>query len=816
MKGLRAALKKDIRLFVSGSGLMALLLPVLLFLALRASGGELLQPPYIEAFAIAVRDEDNTPMSRSLIQQIEEIEIFSEVVRPGQEKSDEECFSQGCAAVITIPEDFFYTMYSMENSRVDIVLNGEMPLESALFQSVITSVMNIIAADQTSAKAVYGFCYGELTDEQERELWRETSQQLILDALGRQGVFANAMDAGDAWESTQRGLLACALSVLCIFFSLTAVKTLPEEFALGILPRYLAAGGRLWAFVLSKLFTAMFLAAPSLALLVLAFRPQRPLALCALVAAFFIAAFGCLLLLAAFLKDAAAVQRAGNLLLLLWLMLGGALYAREFFPPLLQKAQILALPYYIQQGLKMLDGRMPFLSILLRLLPALAAGAALGCLAVFCLIHGSWEREDAAPARKQKPGLGRGVGADAGDTGCQGMEKRKRFARRLWDLSLFKLRAMAGGGRSLVILAAVVAFCGLLAGYALKGEGASSLKLYVVLEEESPQALQLAQRIGDCPGVALIRGAEREGRRYLEDGQAEGLLLVGAGYEEALYGQEELPLYYESHASAVSEQAAREIIAGQVILQKAQVRAVQDAERILGRPLSDEQREELQKEMDEQWDALPPLYEIETRRGTAAKTAAALLSPSQMGFAALAVLLTLLTWGAWTGRRDARGVEERMKVLPGGSFLSYGSDALALWTAGMLAGLCALLPAGEGTLGNAAVLAAYAFCAAGAALALSRYAAVSGRMDALAPFAALITCIVGGCFGDLSQISEAMGRISAFTPQGLALRAAGGQGICLLWLCCMGMVLFLLGAPKEKGKGIWKKQMRKRGVENVL
>ena len=176
MKGLRAALKKDIRLFVSGSGLMALLLPVLLFLALRASGGELLQPPYIEAFAIAVRDEDNTPMSRSLIQQIEEIEIFSEVVRPGQEKSDEECFSQGCAAVITIPEDFFYTMYSMENSRVDIVLNGEMPLESALFQSVITSVMNIIAADQTSAKAVYGFCYGELTDEQVEEYFTFLSE----------------------------------------------------------------------------------------------------------------------------------------------------------------------------------------------------------------------------------------------------------------------------------------------------------------------------------------------------------------------------------------------------------------------------------------------------------------------------------------------------------------------------------------------------------------------------------------------------------------------------------------------------------------
>ena len=174
------------------------------------------------------------------------------------------------------------------------------------------------------------------------------------------------------------------------------------------------------------------------------------------------------------------------------------------------------------------------------------------------------------------------------------------------------------------------------------------------------------------------------------------MLVIGASYEKALYGQEQLPLYYESRSSAVSEQAAREIIAGQVILQKARVRGFQNAEQILGRSLSAIEREELLRGMETQWEELPPLYEIRTMQGETARTVQNSLAPNQMGFAALAVLLTLLTWGVWTGRRDARRIEQRMKVVLGGAFLSYCSDILALWAAGMLAGLCAPLPAGEG------------------------------------------------------------------------------------------------------------------------
>ncbi|HIT66694.1 MAG TPA: ABC transporter permease [Candidatus Merdisoma merdipullorum] len=798
MNGLRAALKKDMRLFMSGSGFAAFLLPALLFLVLCVSEGELLRPPYIEAFAVGIRDEDNTPMSRSLIQQIEEVELFSEVIRLEPGESDEHCLNRGCAAVVTIPKDFFYTMYYMENGKVSVLLNEETPLESALFQSVFTSVMNIIAADQTSAKAVYEFCYGELSADQEKRLWEETSNQLILDALGRQGVFANSMETEEAQQDVQRGLLVCALSVLCIFFSLTAVKTLPEEFSLGILPRYMAAGGSLWAFVLSKFCVAILSAAPSVILLLLIFQPQNPGIFYILSVIYFAEAFGCLLLLSAFFREAAAIQRAGNLLLLLWLIMGGALYAREFFPVSVQNAAVFTLPYYIRQGLEMLDMGRTYPEILFRMFPSLTASVAMGCLGVFLLPHGSLKKKAASAGEKEN--LSESLAIKSNDKEQRRTRQRKSFIQKTGKLALFKLTAMAGGRKGLVALTVVVSFCGLLASYVLKGEGATSLRLYVAMEEESSLTIQLTQYIEDYPGITLISGSEREGRRCLESGRAEGMLVIGASYEKALYGQEQLPLYYESRSSAVSEQAAREIIAGQVILQKARVRGFQNAEQILGRSLSAIEREELLRGMETQWEELPPLYEIRTMQGETARTVQNSLAPNQMGFAALAVLLTLLTWGVWTGRRDARRIEQRMKVVLGGAFLSYCSDILALWAAGMLAGLCALLPAGEGEPESIAILAVYTFCTAGAALALARHTVLNGRMDAFAPFIALATCMAGGCFGDLSRFSPLMEKISFFTPQGLALRAAGGQGTALVYLFLMGTTLLLIGAPGRKNK----------------
>ena len=180
MSGLKAALCKDLKLFFSGAGVAALLLPFLLLAAFRIGLGDLTTQSYVQPFPIAVRDEDDTIMSRSLIAQMKRIELFSDVAVLEEETSNAQALDQGAAAVITIPKDFFYDLYTMTDCPVSIVLNGDMQLESTLIYSVFGSVMDIIRGNQVAYTAVYQLCYGDLDNEQQWALYQESSVNLLM------------------------------------------------------------------------------------------------------------------------------------------------------------------------------------------------------------------------------------------------------------------------------------------------------------------------------------------------------------------------------------------------------------------------------------------------------------------------------------------------------------------------------------------------------------------------------------------------------------------------------------------------------------
>lgn len=332
MSGLKAALCKDLKLFFSGAGVAALLLPFLLLAAFRIGLGDLTTQSYVQPFPIAVRDEDDTIMSRSLIAQMKRIELFSDVAVLEEETSDAQALDQGAAAVITIPKDFFYDLYTMADCPVSIVLNGDMQLESTLIYSIFGSVMDIIRGNQVAYTAVYQLCYGDLDNEQQWALYQESSVNLLHDALGRQNVFENEAVQADLQGALERRLTACVLSVLALFFSIAAVKTLPEELGLGILPRYRALGGSTGAFVLSKFLVAYLLTLPTQILMLAVFQPERPILFLVLALLLLASAFGILLGLAAWLGNPASVQRWGNLLLFLSLVLGAPSGPVSFSP----------------------------------------------------------------------------------------------------------------------------------------------------------------------------------------------------------------------------------------------------------------------------------------------------------------------------------------------------------------------------------------------------------------------------------------------------------------------------------------------------
>ena len=171
-----------------------------------------------------------------------------------------------------------------------------------------------------------------------------------------------------------------------------------------------------------------------------------------------------------------------------------------------------------------------------------------------------------------------------------------------------------------------------------------------------------------------------------------------------------------------------------------------------------------------------------------------LFVPGQMSFAALAGLFTCLTAASWCGSRDSRLVRLRMSAIPRGAGLADGSDCLALAALGLLALLAVLLPVGEVPLLAAAV---YALCAAALSLALVRLTALEGRVDALAPFLALLLCLLGGCFIDLSQLSPKAELLAMTAPPGLAVRAAQGVLPAYGILAAEALACFALGFPRR-------------------
>lgn len=788
MKGLFAALQKDLKLFFSGTGVIALFLPVLLFFALQWGVGDMAKEAYVAPFSIAVRDEDNTVMSRSLTNQMRQIDLFSEVLKAEGTQSDSFFLEQGAAAVVTIPEHFFYTMYSMNNDAVTVVLNDAMPLQAHLLKSVLSSVVDIISANQSTGRVVYRTLYGSLTPELENQLWDETSNLLIKDALSRQQVFDTSSARADTQTALSRTLLACTVSVLCLFFPLSAVKTVPEEMQSGILPRFLSAGGSLFSFFFSKLLTAAVLALPSLLLLFYAFQIQHWLLIltCGI---FFCSGFSMMLFVAICVQDGPAAQRAGNLILLLSLVLGGALYPIALLPAAVQRVSVLTLPYYVNLAVQWNFSELGLSGLILQLLPLL-------CL--LCLFPISmWKLQHTGPRRKKAPQTG-------STQAVQFLSIKKAISPGTFPaIILLKLKNMSGGMAGFLSMTAICLICSAVVTSAL-GKTPETLRIAVEVQDNSPQAEKLLEMLEAQQGLSVFHCSSTQGQELLSLGKAEGLLVVGNGYGAAVSAGK-LPLSYKSAASAASAQAAREIIAGQVNVQRIYSRGLHTIAARSGETLTQARQDEILGEMQAEITQIPTLYHFSL--GSGKPVSANPYAPSAYGFALLAVMLTVFTWCAWVGKTDARQVERRIAAQHRGLMLSYCTDLFSLLSVAFLAAAATMLfmrPAYKEVLG----LLAYGFCVTGLGLALVRFSALSGRIDILAPFLALITSLLGGSFGDITQFSPALQIVSHFTPQGLALWARQGKIFPAAILLLLGAIFIGLGMPKKDRSSYYAKKKR--------
>ena len=385
MKRLLTCIQKDIRLLI-GSGtrtIVTLLLPILLVFAMYFGMSDIAnQRNQVSTFSIAVIDLDNTPMSNILIGQLRNIELFQEVYliedkthssNPEITTTDlETLFNEyNVAAVLTIPKDFFFSLYDMRNFTVEIKLNRNMPLEAAIFQSLTTSIMDIIKENQQMMWAVHTLKYGELDGQRRQELYLQASFNILEDALGRQGIFAPEQILTDDATSTALFLYGSILSMFILFIPLCILRTLPEELALGILPRYQVKGGSLFSFIFSKTLAAFLICFAAWILLTIFLFPFSILKSFLLFVLCFIGAFSFFLLISTIIKSSSHSQIIGNLVLLLFMLLGGGLYPLQMLPEALQAFSPFTIPYYFIMGLTGISLEFSLFTLLTLLLPLL-------------------------------------------------------------------------------------------------------------------------------------------------------------------------------------------------------------------------------------------------------------------------------------------------------------------------------------------------------------------------------------------------------------------------------------------------------------
>ena len=809
MHRLRALLLKDLTLFLRGAGMVALLLPFLLLLFFAKEKESLLSDVTLKPFPIAIRDEDETYMSRTLIHMVGEVELFSKV-DVVKEESDAELFAKGYAAVTTIPKDFFYEMYVSDKRPALLSLNEGMPLQATLYRAVFTSVMDVIRMEEAAHYGMYFFVYGKLNRQQKIDAYNETSENLFLDILGRQQVFDSDLLHSDAPSSDLRRLAAVLLSVVTVLFLTGFLSSVLEERKKRILPRFVALGGKPFYFALSRyLLFLLFLTPILIAVCLLDVQEGRLfLFLCLLVPVS--AVFLAFSALGLYVSGARMMRRVGSVYLLFSLILSGTIWPLRGLPVWMSHLQRLTLPDQFRMILEMPtlieSGREMIPFLLVHLFLFLFGWM----LPRFYRPKREEEQRKKGRSTFQNPaevvenlqterGVNRAEVAENAQTVVEEDRPKGRTKTlfRCGLLTLSKLRLIAGRRREAGGMILVLLLCGALTAFLQKGEG-REIHLLIWDEDQTQRSAELVERITKVDGLRVSlkdrKEAEGERKRDLITGDAEGMLVIPSGYGRAIVTGKDARLHFESKASSFSNQGLREIIAGQNNILKAEARARLEAQKRLSHPLSEQENHDLNQWMKREESTFPPLYKIETEKENEPEgNFKDPFAPDSFHFAVFGVMILLFAEAEVFASVDHRRVERRMSACPQGLLMMRFSDLAALVLTGGGVLLCFLLP-GQAVFYRFIPVLLFLIILASLALLLAYRSKNAGRSGAIAPYLALLLGLGGGCFTDVSAFSGLLGKVYPFLPSGALFGAASrqqaGGGTALLVLV-MQSVFFI-------------------------
>ena len=687
MKGFFAAIWKDGKLFLRKGGLFILLFPLLLFplFAFFFQG----QSSQMQAFPVMVIDEDQTIMSKTLIREMEKVELFSTVIKEegeiGQE-GREKAFQEGVVGILRIPKDFFYTAYRFEGEPVDLSLNANRPTESLLFQSIFTSIMEIMEKEQEISKGVFHALYGETLSKQEEEsLYEHASERLLTAVLKRQLVFDEEGQSSQVEKALSLRIFSFIFFFLLAFCALSSVFSVPEEEKKGIPQRFALLGGK--GFFLSKLLFLCLSALPLLLLCLFALQksldlpPEQLMPIAFILCVELLSFFFFFYQLFRIMGEESTAKLLSFSLLFLGILYTGKLFGESNAPEFVKRLSPITVNRMVLEGVRR---GLSFSTLLFTALPLLFWDALALALGIFSGILSKLKtfskrktfsrklqreskRQDGQDRQDKQDGQDRQDGQDGQDR-PGGQYKSYDKSALPFPGSLLSLRfsLLLGGGRGFLLL---VLFLFSLFAYSRVG-GKEKLSLMLVREDRGEWSAELIQELQREQGLQVEVVENREAEKALLEDSVEGVLWIKEGFTGDTEGRGSL--HYESSADSLAEMGIREIVAALSSSLRMEKGALAYVESLLGRGLNETEKEAIEESIAKS-KRTEPLYQIQELKGERGRS---LFQPKREAVLGFVLYFFLFSLGTALGREEEKRVFQRSRTYPAGRIRYHLSGIL--------------------------------------------------------------------------------------------------------------------------------------------
>lgn len=359
--------------------------------------------------------------------------------------------------------------------------------------------------------------------------------------------------------------------------------------------------------------------------------------------------------------------------------------------------------------------------------------------------------------------------------------------RSILRISTHKITAFFGGRRTLILIF-VLLLC-LFAATSMISNAKTPDTVYVAIVDlcDGTYSRAFCDAIADTEGIhAEVVRTIAEGEDKMLFDSFEVMLVISPDFDLKIdQDSKDTLVTLKTAPGAESAQLLRETTAGLLVSQRSAIRMKEKLTRD-GFDISafDAYANEAK---------LPKLYSVETyaKNSESDSLSHGLVRSSYNGVAALALLLILLTLTRRMSDASSELVAERLETRHHGRIIAFSSDCIALLLTAILTSIIVFAFSSQKSFFVALAWIAYSMCISAICMLITRFSKV-GRIDILAPFLAIVTSVIGGCFTDLSLLSPQLQIAARCVPQGQLLAAVNGNIVFCLVLFGEGIFALLL------------------------